>query len=299
MPRNLERLVCALSATVRGVTPSATASAVERVADGIYHASIDESWNLQSLPQGGVIAAVALRTMSDALADPTQRLRTMHTLFIGQVADGDLEIDVEILRRGRSMSHIRAHVRNPGASNGHITTAVFGATREGFDFTELRRPLVPPPEQCPSFRDPPPPGVPEFEPNPFWATRVEGRAALGVAPWEDVDDRAAEQAIWYRFDDTPWIDGGDRMDPFAIVLLADTMPGAIGQRVGPTERPWFGPSVDLTVHMCSDCHADWILGHNTARWAGDGYASVDMALWDGDTLIAYATQTSFFTFLDR
>jgi acyl-CoA thioesterase len=279
------------------MTPFATATTVRRVADGGYHAFVDESWNLRPLPQGGVIAAVALRAMADALEDPAQRLRTMHTVFVGQVADGDLEVDVEILRRGRSMSHVRAHVRNPGASNGHVTTAVFGAAREGFEFTELRRPAVPPPQECPSFRDPPPPGVTLFEPAPFWATRVEGRAALGVAPWEDVAERTAEQATWYRFDDTPWIDDeGDRLDPFAIVLLADTMPGAIGQRLGPTERPWFGPSVDLTVHMCADCRTPWVLAHNTARWAGDGYASVDMALWDGETLVAYATQTSFFTF---
>ena len=57
-------------------------------------------------------------------------------------------------------------------------------------------------------------------------------------------------------------------------------PGAIGQRIGPTDRRWFGPSVDLTVHMLGDCRSQWVLAHNTARWAGDGYASVDMALWD-------------------
>jgi acyl-CoA thioesterase len=280
------------------VTPFDSACSVEPLGDGRYHTHLDSSWNLRPLPQGGVIAAIALRAMSDALADPTLRLRTMHTLFIGQVADGDLEIAVEVLRRGRSMSHLRAHVRNPGSGNGHITTAVFGAARDGFEFTELRAPEVPPPEDCPSFRDPPPPGVPVFEATPFWATRVEGRAAMGVAPWEVVEDRTAEQASWYRFDDPPWIDDGARLDPFALVLLADTMPGAIGQKIGPTNRPWFGPSVDLTVHMCADCHSPWVLAHNTARWAGDGYASVDMALWDGDTLVAYATQTSFFSFLD-
>ena len=119
---------------------------------------------------------------------------------------------------------------------------------------------------------------------------------MGVAHWEVVSNRTAEQAIWYRFDDTPWIDNGTRIDPFAVVVLADTMPGAIGQRLGPTDRQWFGPSVDLTLHMCGDCRSEWVLSHNTARWAGDGYASVDMALWDNDTLVAYATQTSFFTF---
>jgi acyl-CoA thioesterase len=279
------------------VNPFASATSVVRVADGRYSGFLDDSWNLRPLPQGGVVAAVALRAMSDALDVPTQSLRTMHTLFIGQVAAGDLEVDVEVLRRGRSMSHVRAHVRNPGASSGHVTSAVFGAPRDGFEFTELRPPDVPPPEECSSFRDPPPLGVPTFTPNPFWATRVEGRAAMGVAPWEVVDTRTAEQATWYRFDDTPWIDDRTRLDPFAVVLLADTMPGAIGQRVGPTDRPWFGPSVDLTVHMCADCRSPWLLGHNTARWAGDGYASVDMTLWDGGTLVAYATQTSFFTFL--
>ncbi len=278
------------------MTPFHAATSVEPTSDGRYRAFLDESWNLRPLPQGGVVTAVALRAMTVALADPAQQLRTMHTTFVGQVADGELEIDVEVLRRGRSMSHLRVHVRNPGTKNGHVTTAVFGATRDGFEFTELRRPDVPAPDECPSFRDPPPPGVPEFEPTPFWAQRVEGRAAMGVPPWEVVEHRTAEQATWYRFDDTPWVDAEPRLDPAAIVLLADTMPGAIGQKLGPTDRPWFGPSVDLTVHICGDCRSPWVLAHNTARWAGDGYASVDMALWDGDTLVAYGTQVSFFTF---
>ncbi len=280
------------------MNPFQQATTVESTGHGVYGCTVDESWNLRPLPQGGVVTAAALRAMEAELDDPSQRLRTMHTLFVGQVAHGELEICVEVLRRGRSMSHLRADIRNPGAATGHIVTAVFGAARDGFEFTELRRPVVPPPDECPSFRDPPPPGTPTFEPMPFWATRVEGRAALGVAHWEVVENRTAEQAVWYRLDDPPWIDNGARLDPLAMVVLADTMPGAIGQRLGPTDRPWFGPSVDLTLHMLGDCHSPWVLTHNTARWAGDGYASVDMALWDGDVRVAYATQLSFFTFLD-
>ena len=279
------------------MTAFANATRVESAGDGMYRCFLDESWNLRPLPQGGVVTAAALRAMEAELADDGQRLRTLHTLFVGQVAHGEMEIEVEVLRRGRSMSHLRAVVRNPGASSGHIVTAVFGATRDGFEFTELARPDVPAPDACPSFRDPPPPEAPPFVPMPFWATHVEGRPALGVPPWEVVDHRTAEQATWYRLDDTPWIDDGARIDPLAIVMLADTMPGAIGQRIGPTDRPWFGPSVDLTVHMLGDCRSPWVLAHNRARWAGDGYASVDMAMWDGDALVAYATQVSFFTFL--
>jgi acyl-CoA thioesterase len=274
---------------------------------GRYDAEIDDSWNLRPLPQGGVVTAVALRAMADELADPTQTIRTLHTSFVAQVAHGPVEVDVELLRRGRSMSHLRAEVRNPGAARGHLTTAIFGAPRTGFDFTDLAPPPeVPRPEDCPSYRDPPPTDFAEdWQPMRFWEERVEGRAVLGHPPWEDYEPERAERASWTRFDEPPVLDDGT-IDPFSLVVLVDTMPGAVGERLGPQGgRSWFAPSVDLTVHVLAPCRSPWVLAHNTARHAGDGYASADMALWDygpdgGETprLVAYATQLFLFTFLD-
>ncbi|MET0912966.1 MAG: acyl-CoA thioesterase domain-containing protein, partial [Acidimicrobiales bacterium] len=83
---------------------------VHAVGDGRYEAAIAEVWNLRPLPQGGMVSALALRAMATELDDPTQRLRTAHTSFAAQVADGSVDIDVELLRRGRSMSHLRAEV---------------------------------------------------------------------------------------------------------------------------------------------------------------------------------------------
>jgi acyl-CoA thioesterase len=276
---------------------------------GHHTAEIDEAWNLRPLPQGGVVTVLALRAMATELADPAQRLRTLHTSFVTQVASGPVEIDVELLRKGRSMSHLRAEVRNEGAARGHVTTGIFGASRAGFDFTDLEPPpSVPHPDACPSFRDPPPPGVESFPPMPFWDRIVEGRAVMGHAPWDDYEPGRAERAFWYRFDDTPYLDGDDgsrTIDPFSLVVLADTMPGAASERLGPQERNWFAPSVDLTVHLLDECRSPWVLGHNRARHAGDGYASADMALWDygpdqrdEPRLVAYATQIFLFTFLD-
>ncbi len=274
---------------------------VEAIGDGRYQGHLSPAWNLRPLPQGGIVTAVALRAMIDALGPTDQRLRTLHTTFAGQVADGPLDVDVEVLRRGRSMSHLRAEVRNEDAPRGHLTTAVFGSSRAGFEFTDLTPPDVPRPEECPSFRDPVPPGVPEFEPMPFWATLVEGRSALGHAPWEDYEPTSAERAYWYRFDDPPRRDDGT-LDPLGLVVLCDTMPGAVGERVGPTDRPWFGPSIDLTVHVLDESSSEWVLAHNRARHAGGGYASAEMTLWDltdgqaAPRLVAYATQLLFFTF---
>jgi len=281
---------------------------------GRYTGEIGEVWTLRPQPQGGLVTALALRAMAAELDDGSQRLRTLHTTFAAQVAAGPVEIDVEVLRRGRSMSQLRAEVRNPGASRGHLTTGIFGAGRDGFSFTDLRAPTgLPRPDDCPSFRDPIPEEVaaalpqPPPEPMPFWTERVEGRAALGHAPWDDdyVPDRA-ERAMWYRFDEPPFLEDGT-LDPLALVVLADTMPGAVGEKVGPQDRFWFAPSVDLTVHLLDACRSPWVLAHNQARYAGDGYASADMALWDfgpdgsGDggepRLVAYATQLFLFTFL--
>ncbi|HLX86861.1 MAG TPA: thioesterase family protein [Acidimicrobiales bacterium] len=267
-----------------------------------YLGEIPEVYNLRPLPQGGVVSALALRAMSDELGHPDQTLRTLHTAFVAQVAHGPVHVDVELLRRGRSMSHLRAEVANVGAERGHVTTAVFGSNRRGFDFVDLEPPEVTPPGECPSFRDPPPPGVERFPPMRFWDERVEGRPAMGHAPWDEYVPGRAERAMWYRFDEPPWLDDGT-LDPLGLVVLADTMPGAVHEKIGPQEVMWFAPSVDLTVHVLDECRSPWVLAHNRARHAGEGYASADMALWDcgpdgrGEPrLVAYATQLFLFSF---
>jgi hypothetical protein len=278
---------------------------LEAVGPGRYASTLDDVWTLRPLPQGGVVTAVAVRAMELELGHPDQQPRTLHTAFVGQVAHGALEAEVTLLRRGRSMSQARAEVRNPGGGPGHVTTCAFGSTRPGFAFTDLRPPDgIVAPEDCPSFRDPVPPEAGELVPMPFWSEVLEGRNLLGHPPWEPYEPQRAERATWYRFDDTPWLDDG-RLDPLALVVVADTMPGAIGELLGPQDRSWFAPSVDLTVHLLGDCRSPWILGHNRARFAGDGYASVDMALWDCGAdgrseprLVAYATQLCLFTFFD-
>ncbi len=265
-----------------------------------YHAELGAEWNCPIVPQGGLVVATAARAMVTELGDCTQELRSISAVFAGQVRHGDIDIDVAMLRRGRSMSQCRAEVRNPGADAGTTAIAVFGAPRRGFDFVDVAPPPVPPAEECPSFGDPLPEGL-EFErdePFAFWEN-VEGRPAFGHPPWEDYEPVSSLRASWYRFSEPARLDDG-RWDPLAVLALCDTMPGAVGERLGPQPDTWLPPSADLTVHMLDDARGEWILGVNRARHASDGYASVDMEMWDFDaespTLVAYATQIMFFSF---
>lgn len=264
-----------------------------------YTASISSAWDLLEVPQGGIIAALAARAMQTALDTPNQRLRSMSAVFAGKVAGGAVEIEVSVLRRGRSMSQLSALVRNPGADAGLTAVAVFGADRAGFDFTDAAFPDVPAPDTLRSYRDPLPEGVDfEFDHElwPFWATILEAKPATGRAPWEPFEEGPAEVVYWYRVDDPP-LDPDGLIDPLVSVVVCDTMPAAVDQKVEPG-RDWFGPSADLTIHLFGRARPGWLLAHNRARHAGDGYASVDMALWDpvGPTLVAYATQVMFFAF---
>lgn len=278
---------------------------------GRFTGSISDPWMLVIIPQGGIVAAMAAEAMARTLAAGDvsggdggaggQTVRTMSVVFAGQVAGGPVEIDVDVLRQGRSMSQLTATVRNPGAEAGLTAIAAFGRPRPGFDFTEMTMPDVPGPAHGRRWRDPIPDDV-DFEwtrpPMPFWEEIVEARSVIGEAPWDPRPDApAAETASWYRIDDPP-VGGDGLLDPLAAVVLCDTMPGAVGRKLGPESGTWFGPSVDLTVHLLDHrIEPGWLLAHNRARHAGDGYASVDMALWTEDgRLVAYATQLMFFAF---
>jgi acyl-CoA thioesterase len=276
-------------------------TAVEPAGDGRYVADLGDHWNCPIVPQGGIVAATAGRAMQAALADPAQSLRSLNGVFAGQVRDGAVEIEVTVLRRGRSVSQLRAEVRNPGAVSGFDALAVFGTEREGFTFTDAQLPEgVKAPLECPSYRDENPDRPEDHELFPFWE-HIEGRPTIGHAPWEDYEPASSLRAQWYRFDDPPRTDDG-AWDPLALVALCDTMPGAVSERIGPHERRWLPPSADFTVHVLGEARADWVLAVNRARHAGEGYASADMELWDVDGssphLVAYATQTMIFSFQD-
>jgi acyl-CoA thioesterase len=269
------------------------------VGEGQFTTSISEDWMMLAAPQGGIVAAIAATAMEDALGIPDQTLRTMSAVFAGMVKAGPVAIDVTVLRRGRSMSQATATLRNPGAEAGLTVLGVFGTSRRGFEFTELKFPDVRPPEECWSFRDPVPEGV-DFafpgEPLPFWGF-YDGRPAIGRMPWDPPVPGSAESAIWQRIDDPPLTRGG-MLDDAATIVLCDLMPGAVGERVGFEQGRWISPSADLTVHLFGPAHPGWLLAHSRARQAGDGYASVELALWDGEDrhLVAYATQIIFFSF---
>lgn len=261
-----------------------------------YRTAVSDIWNCPIVPHGGLATAVAARAMERELDDPAQRLRTITTVFAGAVQAGPVEIDVSLLRRGRSISQVSTTMCNVDADAGLTAMAVFGADRPGFSFTDLDMPDVRPPEQCPSFRD----IAARYSEGPFhfnfW-DHVDCRIAKGHARFEDFPPSpTSERVYWYRFDETPFLDGGV-LDPLALVTLCDTMPGAVAEKVGSDQPVWLPPSADLTVHVLGEARSEWVLARNRCRRADEGYASLEIELWDPEGgLVAFGTQIAFFVF---
>lgn len=270
---------------------------VRRIGPGLYEGEIDDGWNVVRFPQGGIVAALGLRAAAAEIDDSGQRLRSCSTVFAAPVPAGPLRVAVHVLRRGRSATQVAVDVRGLDADGGATTIAVFGSSRRGPSFVDVRPPDVPEPSECVAYRDPPPEGVEAFDYGPFWG-RVEGRSALGHSPWDRFEPARSDVATWLRFDDPPRTsDGG--LDPLGLVTLADRMPTAVAERTGFAGPHWFAPSADLTVHILGPVHSDWVLAHDRARWADDGWASLESTLWDEQRrLVAYATQMVFFTYLE-
>lgn len=261
-----------------------------------YRTEVSDIWNCPIVPHGGLVTAVATRAMQLELDEPEQRLRTVTTVFAGAVQPGPVEIDVTVLRRGRSISQLSATMRNAGADAGLTAMAVFGADRPGFSFTDLVMPEAGSPEQYPSFREVAAEnGEGAFHFN-FW-DHADGRVVKGHSRWDDFPPSpTSEKVYWYRFDEPPFLDGGV-LDPLALVTLGDTMPGAVAEKIGSDHPVWLPPSADLTVHVLGEARSEWVLARNRCRWAGDGYASLEMELWDPNGgLVAFATQIAFFVF---
>ncbi|HEY8153921.1 MAG TPA: thioesterase family protein [Myxococcota bacterium] len=275
----------------------ATRVAPQPGAPGRYRANLSTAWDAPVHPSGGAVSALALRAMQIELDHPRQRLRTFSTLFVSTVTSGPVEIAVERLRDGKRMSQLRAEARNPGRPEaGHVTSAAFGESRPGVEFSYSAAPEVGPPESYPLPADPPP-GAPVFRARFF--ENVETRRVRMFHSFETGWEGGRAEAIrWIRYRVAPRLADG-RIDPLSLIALADTMPSAVGQYLGPGQSFFHAPSVDLNMHFFADTDQDWVIARTVSHWAGDGYASAEITLWDASRrLLAFATQVMLLRFPD-
>jgi acyl-CoA thioesterase len=258
-----------------------------KAAPGWYTAELGHAWDFRT-PSGGVLMTVAMRAMQEELNDPDLRPLSANTHFCSPVPAGPLEVRVEVLRHGNVAAQVRAQLSSttvPGP--GLEVSATFGRDRAGIDVVDTAPPDVPRPEALPPMEA----RAPEGGWRPPFFDNLDTRLALGQRWWEPGWPPGPARIVrWYRYKVPQRLPDG-RFDPLAIPPLADTMPPALIQKLGPDHPPFHAPSLDLTVHFLEDTRAEWLLTHVHAKRARAGYATADFEMWDdAGRLLATGTQ---------
>ncbi len=271
---------------------------------GCYRAQLTRAWSFL-FPSGGVLMSLALQAMRDTLAQrrpaglPTLVPVSATATFCSAIAEGPLDLEVQVLRSGRTATQLRAHIRPLGAAAapgdvGVEVAAVFGAA-EGPALAQPacylpRPPIFPAPADCKAYDA----VAQRVTPPPFYRN-LEIRMVHGdvwwTADWPPGDPHTAR---YFRYLVPPAAADGT-LDPLALPPIADTMASAVHQVLGRTNPPLIFPSLDLTVHFVNPIAtpADaFLLVDANAHALWPGVASASATVWDdAGRLLCFATQT--------
>ncbi len=218
--------------------------------DGRYTAQLSRDWEIWG-PNGGYLAAVALRAAGSEAAIPRPAVFSCHFLRVADFRSVDLE--VVALRRGRRSESFRVSMSQDGKPvlEAMVRTAAEGP---GLEHDASETPEMPDPESLKSMDDLVPEGV---ERHAFWQNFEVRTLMTDWVPW---DERAPSDPVireWYRF-----VPRDVMRDPFAdagrLLLLVDTLgwPAACQPHPG---HGFVGPSLDAVCWFHRDArHSGWL-----------------------------------------
>ena len=260
------------------MTAYEAATAVERVDDDRFSATIAPGWWVVRGPHGGYIAAILLRALTERLDDPSRHIRSFTVHFTAAPKEEPLAIETSIDRSGGSMSFLSARMSQAG---GVVATALaaFSEPWTGYEFDDAPMPEVPTPEQ--SFE------VPKSGDNiPAFLGNFDMRACFGSLPFSGHHE--AVVGGWYRLNEPQVV------DPMVMSTLLDAWAPAVFPKV--TEMV-VCPTIDLTMHFRTPLPLenarpeDYYLGRFSSKLGREGFFEEDGEVWASDgRLIAQSRQ---------
>jgi len=249
---------------------SALLGARRRDGDAVQF-EITEDWLQGRTSFGGIIATLAVQAMRDVAGGGWPgdvQLRALQTSFIGPVAQGPVQVRVQVLREGKSVRQVQALVQQ-GGQTAALLLGVFGGPRE----TALPG-LAPPqpaaargPDETPAL-----PYVPGVAPS--FMQHLDMRWSEGGLPFSGTEDWHSR--IHLKLKDEP------EASPLELltVLLADAPPTPALSRF---RRPTPASSVSWELELRPLPHGlppqGWWRIDTEALAAAGGYINQVSRLW--------------------
>lgn len=259
-----------------GTTTFDRATAVHRLAEGRYRARMDRAFWVVRGPNGGYVAAVILRALSDHLAEPHRSPRSLTVHYPRAPREGEVTIETRIERRGRSLATGSARMTQDGEVVALALAAFSPAWNSQHDFVHRSMPTAPPPDATAP--------LPPFPTDIPIREQFELRPVFGEPPFS-----RAERAVvggWIRCAEPR------PLDPPLLATLSDAWYPATFPVLS---RPAALPTVDLTIHFRAHpvpaSAEGWVLARFESTVARDGFVEEDGELWTPDgTLVAQSRQ---------
>jgi hypothetical protein len=253
-------------------------TAVERLEEGRYGGRIDAGWAVidGAAPSGGYLMALAARAMRDPVPQhPDPVTLTAH--FLAPPVAGDVEVEVEVLRRGRRHSTVAATLRQGGDDKVELLGAFGDLTHaEGPTRVDRRPPDLPPLTACVDFTSESRTRAEAggFPPPPI-AVRFDHRMPAEVLGWTQGTPSGRGHIGGYL----RWADGAP-MDTLGLLVVADCYPPAVFDS-GIGDLGWI-PTIELTVQVRKRPAPGYLAGWFTTESVTAGYLEEDGEVWDAD-----------------
>jgi acyl-CoA thioesterase len=255
-------------------------TAVRPLGDGRYESRLDRAWWVHRGPNGGYLAAIVLRALTEAVGDAERAPRSLTVHYVAPPAEGAIEVATMIERAGRSLTSCSARLSQDGKLIG-LALGAFSKARPGPEFSDLRPPAAPPVEESPEIDVPPDDAF-----MPDIAFRWENRMVRGGFPLEATGEAVITR--WIRLPEGRVVDG------LVAAAVTDAVIPAVFGRV---EAQIIVPTVDLTIHFRSSLPLpdakpdDYVLADFRTNVAAEGFLEEDGEIWSRDgVLLAQSRQ---------
>jgi acyl-CoA thioesterase len=243
---------------------------------GRYTATLSADWNIWG-PNGGYLAAVALRAAGAHAGLP--RPASFHCHDLGVAAFARVDLEVQTLRGSRRAESLRVTMTQEGRPVLEALAWVVADGLTGMEHDATTAPDVPRADELVSVEDLLPPDAPP--PHAFFGN-LDQRPVRWIDDWEHRP--AAEPLVesWYRlrpratFDD-PFVDAG------RLAVLVDTFQWPAASRAHAAgSQPYIAPSLDLAVSFHHAAAAEpWLLVEARSPLASGGLVAGTARVWDG------------------
>lgn len=254
-------------------------SEAKKVSENRYVWSVPQNWAQGRTAFGGLVVGSALRVMSEFV--PEERaLRSLYTSFVGPVkTDTETSITVEVLRSGKSLSHIEARV----TQDSQVCTVIlgsFGADHE--------RSLHVAPTSAPEVAHYDGLGEMPFIEGvvPTFTKHIAYRWTVESFPYSGADEARVQG--WCRLRDT------DSVGYPELVALLDAWPPPILSKADsfiPASSATWMINFFYPIEKEALSSKDWWLFDAHSQASVGGYADTDGMLWDSQgRLVAHSKQ---------